>query len=45
MSGTMTTEDNAKRAKILYNKILKQAAEIERLRLILSKIENLIDDM
>ena len=33
------------RHRILYNKIMKQAAEIERLRLILSKIENLIDDM
>ena len=41
----MKTEDNAKRAKILYNKILKQAAEIERLRLILSKIKNLINNI
>lgn len=37
-------KDN-ERHKILYNKIMKQAREIEELRLIISKIEEIIHNM
>ena len=33
------------RHEILYNKIMKQAREIEELRLIISKIEEIIHNM
>jgi len=39
------TEESISKEKILKRKIIKQAHEIERLRLLLSKIENLVHDM
>lgn len=39
------TEESPSEHKILVRKIKKQAAEIERLRILISKIENIIDDM
>lgn len=39
------TEESISRNKILKRKIIKQAMEIERLRLLLSKIEELVHDM
>lgn len=39
------TEESPSEHMILVRKIKKQAAEIERLRILISKIENIIDDM
>lgn len=39
------TEESISKNKILKRKIIKQAEEIERLRLLLSKIEELVHDM
>lgn len=39
------TEESISKNKILKRKIIKQAQEIERLRLLLSKIEELTHDM
>ena len=44
MTDDMIRESISKN-KILKRKIMKQAEEIERLRLLLSKIENLVHDM
>ena len=41
----MTTEESISKIKILRRKVMKQAEEIERLRLLLSKIEELVHDM
>lgn len=39
------TEESISKNRILKRKIIKQAEEIERLRLLLSKIEELVHDM
>jgi len=39
------TEESISKIKILRRKVMKQAEEIERLRTLLSQIENIVHDM